>query len=122
MTNQEVFDQGFLAIYNQGCRSYDGTQGRCVYRRDDGVRCIAGHFIPDQDYRPEMEGDLANTGCVKYYLISKDIDPDFMRSLQKIHDEQFHSETFKSDWMIAMRNFAMMNGLSTVVIDSLEET
>lgn len=55
----------------------------CRYKHDD-LRCAAGCLIPDEDYRPEMEGN------VWYTLINKKMVPPHhawvIAKAQSIHD------------------------------------
>lgn len=42
------------AMEKQGCPSADDA-GVCLYRGPDGIKCAAGHLIPDDEYDPEYE-------------------------------------------------------------------
>jgi hypothetical protein len=84
-THQETFDIVYNAILKQGCFSYDLAEG-CLYRGPNGVKCAAGHLIPDDKYDPKMEGIDAHLGIVKTILVKEDYDIEFVRQLQVIHD------------------------------------
>lgn len=52
---QQVFDKAYLGLKAQGFeRSHENAT--CLYRGPDGKKCAIGHVIPDEHYRPEMEG------------------------------------------------------------------
>ena len=53
---QQAFNKAYLGLKAQGFeRSHKGGSG-CRYRGPDGKKCAIGHMIPDEHYRPEMEG------------------------------------------------------------------
>ncbi len=64
---QETFDQVAIHLALQGCKSTsvfkvtgaDRTKRQCAYRGDNGCKCAAGVLIPDEQYRPELEGASA---------------------------------------------------------------
>jgi hypothetical protein len=55
VTKQETFDHVVRSLIAQGKRSYHPDVG-CMYRGPDGLKCAAGHCIPDDKYDPAMEG------------------------------------------------------------------
>jgi len=55
LSNQEIFDKAVTHLHTQGKRSVN-EEGDCLYRNADGLKCVAGIFIPDEKYHPEMEG------------------------------------------------------------------
>lgn len=70
-TNQELFDFVTTAIIEQGKPSAklvnqiigdddSYLQVYCLYRSDAG-KCAAGHIIPDDRYKPEMEDVTAHS-------------------------------------------------------------
>lgn len=60
MTNQELFDKVVRAIVKQG-RGSINSEGLCVYRGPDGLKCAVGHIIPDELYSPLIEKTSAMT-------------------------------------------------------------
>lgn len=75
---------------NIGKRSVVGKDSwntECMYRTDDGNKCLVGCFIPDDKYDPDME--YTNfTGIIGYHGIEKSmpmIDNE-MIDLQRFHD------------------------------------
>ena len=55
MTDQELFNQAVRVIINQGGPSINRERKQCMYRNSNGRKCVAGHFIPDEKYSPDME-------------------------------------------------------------------
>ena len=49
ITAQELFDQVVTAVVKQGRKS-EGTDGRCMYRHPDGLKCAAGHAMTDEEF------------------------------------------------------------------------
>jgi hypothetical protein len=94
MTDQEVFDFGYLAIVKQGKGSID-ENGRCYYRHPNGIyRCVAGQFIPDQEYTSDMEQlsvlpDYSHSEeelLVKKIFEKLGINLELMQEMQRAHD------------------------------------
>jgi hypothetical protein len=58
MNKQSVFDSVIRRLIAQGGPSLSGPPDSCLcaYRGDAGRKCAAGMFIPDDVYRPWMEG------------------------------------------------------------------
>lgn len=64
MSMQDLFDRAITGVKQQGCLSLCPDNGGgadtdgCYYRYPDNpnVRCAVGHLIPDNLYRPDMEG------------------------------------------------------------------
>jgi hypothetical protein len=62
MTRQEMFTKVWLGLEAQGWKRSLRTspaseaEGSCAYRGMNGAKCAAGHLIPDENYKPEMEG------------------------------------------------------------------
>ena len=54
MNNQEFFDKTLAHLKQQGVRS--AQTARCLYRGPNGTKCAIGFHIPDELYKPEMEG------------------------------------------------------------------
>jgi len=57
MNNQEIFDTVVNHLRAQGRKSINESSGVCLYRGPDGTKCAAGILIPDELYKPEMEGN-----------------------------------------------------------------
>ncbi len=126
MTNQEVFDFGYNAILKQGRPSYDKETTTCYYRHPNGIdKCVAGHFITDDEYRPEFEGLTCSNNSkygsyfedemiVQRLFEHKNIDLDLIGAMQIAHDEMANypkAETFEESWRIEMSKVAKEFGL-----------
>jgi hypothetical protein len=55
MTPQEIFEKVLEGISSQGYKKSESITGRCMYRGPNGLKCAAGHLIPDEMYNPMME-------------------------------------------------------------------
>lgn len=74
MTPQEIFDTVARHLFTQGERA--GREHRdehgefydfeCLYRAPGGKTCAVGCLIPDDAYRPSMEGSGADLLCRMY--------------------------------------------------------
>ena len=62
MTPQELFDTALLGVIAQDACSYntEGGEVQCLYRDGKGNKCAAGQLIPDDQYKPDMEGQPAS--------------------------------------------------------------
>lgn len=54
----KTIKEAILAVIAQGKRSVD-VNGACMYRGPDGLKCIVGHMISDEDYSPKLENRSA---------------------------------------------------------------
>ena len=64
MNKQEMFTKVWRGLQAQGWQKSEGPNERnrdngvgCLYRGPNGMKCAAGHLIPDEMYYPEMEGE-----------------------------------------------------------------
>lgn len=89
--NQEFYDKTMAHLRKQkkmALRLVNGLPIGCAYRADDGCKCAIGFHIPDDKYKPEMEG-LTVGGLIKTYPELQDIMPENIRlaiDLQHLHD------------------------------------
>ena len=102
MQNQEVFDKVVAHLRQQKKKSiytyevYDGkTCTSCAYRGDNGLKCAAGIFIPDEDYVVDMENTPISSSRIFPVLKRQNINFDLLKSLQIVHDgfEPYEWET-----------------------------
>ena len=84
---QELYDFVVAAIVKQG-RPSVGDNDRCLYRGPDGLKCAAGHVIPDGVYSPvEMENQDISGLCSQRLLPKSLIrHAALLNSLQRCHD------------------------------------
>ena len=86
-TEQQVFDQAYKHLINQGKRSVSDDNilhSPCVYLSDKGLKCAAGCFISKDEYKPEFENNLW-CGLVYSFGVPKE-HYDLIIGLQSIHD------------------------------------
>lgn len=67
-------------------------EGSCKYRNEAGLQCAVGCLIPDELYKPWMEGQTAHGVDIQNVLAKifgrslNDTELTFLRDLQTIHD------------------------------------
>lgn len=81
---QNIFDTVVAAVIAQGARSQDEI-GWCMYRGPNGLKCAAGHLIPDDRYDPRMEGNVIREVNNKFEL-GLDANINLIQALQFAHD------------------------------------
>lgn len=94
MTAQEIFDFVWTKLREQGRGSASEDGGTCFYRSSDGhLKCAIGHLIPDDLYKPEMEGISVRRILDRFpelnIILSEDLiywNIDFLYHLQDAHD------------------------------------
>jgi hypothetical protein len=90
VTRQETFEKVVKAVIAQGRPSATiraDNSVRCLYRGPDGCKCAAGHLIPDEDFKPAMEGCSAtNSIHIKEVLKRDGHNADLVFELQNAHD------------------------------------
>lgn len=144
-SHQETFDIVVRALLKPGRPSVEPrpddlkpdepwTGGTCQYRGDGGMKCAAGHLIPDDKYDPAMEGAVCVDGLgfgpvldktrrVHEVLESEGYDPKFVRALQEAHD--LDSDDPPEKWLIGFRTrargVAERFGLNADVVDAPAE-
>lgn len=115
MTKQEIFNTVCNGILSQGGPSVNEC-GNCCYRNENGHKCAAGLLIKDEDYYFTMEGQTCEKGTpVGEYLARNEIDIDFVRDLQLIHDNSYtdheNENDFFSLWNLRMIKIAQLHNL-----------
>lgn len=89
MTAQEVFNTIVTALLDQNEQSLD-ADGECAYRGEGGLKCAAGHIIPDSEYKPDMESwKVSNwrvAGIVERIVGQENME--LVRELQWTHDNE----------------------------------
>jgi hypothetical protein len=119
MTKQEIFDTVALHLIKQGKQSADAT-GDCFYRSPDGLKCAVGCLIPDEVYRPEMEGKNIYQLIDKKYLSLKFFQRYhiLLTSLQTAHDALHPKDmTWKDAVILSLRRIAKSYNISAAVLD-----
>lgn len=92
MTTQEAFHRVYRHLLTQGHRAtrYSKTNYvSCVYRGEDGSRCAIGALIPDELYKPELEGlgvlEIMQ-GNQEIVALFEDVPHLLLERLQELHD------------------------------------
>ncbi|QBQ74785.1 hypothetical protein BcepSauron_405 [Burkholderia phage BcepSauron] len=128
---QILFDHLALAILEQGRPStitkMDGGWG-CMYRGDNGCKCVVGHAIPDDLYDRSLEGNRIDAILLTEYQNpafsewQAQLQPhrQMLSSMQFEHDALASfgadSVTFRREWVKAMKRVAAANWLSADVV------
>ena len=127
LTNQKVFDQVVVHLLTQNWKStpkpyYPEAKNQeysCSYRghMNGGVqlKCAIGCLIPDELYKPEMEGFGFTSLIVEFPVIRQlfaDIDTGFGQALQTVHD------TYEAyEWKRELRKVGDWFNLNTSILD-----
>lgn len=104
ITNQQVLNTVVTNLRKQGERSFDiDFEGRevCLYRGPNGVKCAAGHLMPDKLYDKSWERqaicDLIHDYTYEE-LFGDDVeDITLVEELQNIHDS-YDVEEWEEYW------------------------
>lgn len=90
MTLQEIFDKVAVHLLTQGKQSQGLYDTACKYRGHDGLKCAVGCLIPDDKYRPDMEGYTVYTLVSRFPDVlgfyTGDSELSLLTCLQRIHD------------------------------------
>ena len=96
MNNQEFFDKTLAHLKQQGVCSARGTS--CLYRGPNGTSCAIGFHIPDELYKPEMEGKSVGNLLGHYPELRplfKGVSDVLMVELQSLHDNGLGTSYFE---------------------------
>ena len=104
-TEQQVLDQCVNHMLTQMQRSTTG-EGNCAYRGVNGLMCVAGCLIADNEYKREMDtGGDENLGTDWGDLITRGEVPNHHREL--ISRLQYIHDTFSvEDWEYKLKLLA----------------
>lgn len=105
MTSQEIFDKVCKHLVTQNKKATRPGRRMCNYRYGD-LKCAVGCLIPDEVYKPSMEGPL--TRLLSYEEL-KWMEPHYqlLSHLQGIHDT-----TLPFDWKRRLRECAVSFNLT----------
>lgn len=82
----------------------------CAYRSADGLRCLVGALINDDDYNHQFEGKSASelpAGVVNIVGVDEKKRGEFLDHLQSAHDRS----KMKSEWFVRLKLVAEHYGL-----------
>lgn len=113
-TRQELFNNAYLGMIEQGAYAFDEERGECCYRAPTGEKCAIGLSIPDDLYDTEMDSwtEPENQRAFDAAGIPRSASW-FAAQLQSIHDIlAVEVGSFdKTEWIAAMTKFAHNNDL-----------
>jgi len=87
--NQACFDFVMYKMIEQGQPSIrTGPSGIpvCAYRGENGTKCAAGFFIPDDLYSENIEGKSLSAESVSQLECFEGKSPSLLRAMQQAHD------------------------------------
>lgn len=96
MNNQEAFNKMVQHLRAQKVKSL-ASDGTCLYRGPNGLKCAVGALIPDEEYRTQFEDVIAST-VVQNCPSLQGIDKGLLNKMQNAHDNvrvQFWEDEFK---------------------------
>ena len=113
-----LFARISIHLVTQGRRSWgrppDGDESCCLYRGPDGTMCAIGCIVPDELYRPDIEGlgledrvdNMVETPIWRV-LIQAGIprEPEISDLLGKL--QEIHDSTPPEDWAVELVNVAL---------------
>ncbi len=115
MTRQEIFSKIRKHLLTQMEKSEAHTDrvnpangepiNMCLYRGPDGLKCAIGALIPDEAYKPDMEG-MGVDSIIAAIPGASTEDGTFLLDLQELHDEYMPNE-----WAGKLGDFAEAHGL-----------
>jgi hypothetical protein len=105
-SHQETFNLLYESMLKQGCLGkdlYDTPQ----YKQENGLKCAVGHLITNDKYHEGLERTLCVQALVSEILYDENYDVNFVYELQKIHDNSYNFDEYKS----RMIKFANSRGI-----------
>lgn len=108
MRLQDLFDEVVWAARTSDYARSLGARESCMYRGDNGARCLVGGLIGDNEYRPDMEGCTPRELRERMGLFA-----DFTDDMMSLLDEfqGIHDDEFGDDWEFAFEGLAESMGL-----------
>lgn len=90
LTRQEIFNKVAIHLISQGRKAFS-SEGECLYKTKEGLKCAIGCLIDAEDYDSTLENKRVSNLLMKKYLkdhcnINVDLHRNFFISLQNIHD------------------------------------
>lgn len=122
--NQEAYDNAVSHLYYMPRRSMDPENLLCVYRSQDGLSCVIGSMIPDEDYDPIID-DIMHFGAIDYLVYNKtivledEVNVMLLKELQEIHDNERNWAIGGFTGLGVLRAIARQYSLSSSIIDAI---
>lgn len=114
-TTQEAFDAMAKHLLTQNAVSRFPGEVTCSYRGPDGLKCAVGALIPDEIYRPKLEGMhifAEGFAPVLNKIIGKSVDVDILYQVQRVHDYMAPNV-----WEMSLYEIAKDYGLTTEALN-----
>jgi hypothetical protein len=90
LTLQDVFNKNWQCFVIEGQPRAVNTNQQCCYKTSDGKKCAIGVCIPDEIYRPTMNGSGSVYGLMQEFgsisYLFGNIGIEILAALQSIHD------------------------------------
>jgi hypothetical protein len=111
---QELYDYIVEAIVKQG-RPSVGDNDRCLYRGPDGLKCAAGHVIPDSMYSPVRMEDKSVDTLRRDSKLPDSLIPhvELLFRLQNAHDGNSQRVDFLSCFLSGAKHTAVVFNLKS---------
>jgi hypothetical protein len=108
---KELLQKGIRGVISQGRPSVN-PHGYCMYRGTGDVKCAVGMLIPDETYRPSLEGRGVTTPQVADLLFAtyKDLteaDLVLLVALQTCHDDAVARITDKNSKELILEDYVV---------------
>ena len=117
-TKQEVYNYALKHFAQQQQRAIL-SNGDCRYRTKNGLKCVIGAWMSDEDYKPEFEDTaisaLISSGVISVKIPDVNDDTVFLQDLQEVHDTSENLEVLQSHLANFSKLYELDNKLSTEI-------
>lgn len=124
MTKQEIFDKVAIHLLTQKKRSISESEGGCLYKGPNGLKCAVGCLFTGNFDTSELEGEAVFSSEVRCALQSLGVidsnesdqvedQVDLLSELQEIHDEMP-----PEDWRMHLLRLATEHNINTSAVTS----
>jgi hypothetical protein len=111
MTAKEYIEKMIDNFERQGCFAIVSPEvPKCMYRTNNGLKCIIGQGINDTLYEESLENHCIKSDLVLHRINSSFIESGgngtlphaLLESLQSIHDSEYHQERVKFEDVVTI--------------------
>src|SRR6185369_17355290 len=111
MTNQEMFDKMCQGLRAQGWQQSRNDFAKCSYRGKDGLKCAAGHLMPDDVYQTAFDlGNATVSMLPERVRTAMGVDSGnllFVSSAQSAHDGGYLPEEMVQRFKILAKQYSL---------------